>query len=406
MAALRLYYTDSTLRTFTARVLASDPQGDRVELVLDRTAFYPTSGGQPFDVGTLGGERVIEVHDREDGEIVHVVERPLPVGATVAGEVDWARRFDHMQQHTGQHLLSAAFDRLFGVRTVSFHLGAETSTIDLAREATAAEIAKSEQLTNEVIWDDRPVTVSFVDAHAAAALPLRKETARTGELRLVEIPDFDMSACGGTHVRTTGMVGLVAVTGTERFKGGTRVSFVCGGRALRSHSRLRDIVAASVKLLATAASDLPTGIERLQSEVKTASKKLQQLDEELSGHRALALRQSAEIIDGIRFVASSQSTSDASTLKRLAAAVVSEPGCVAIVTGAGTPTPVVMARSGNVAWDASTALKQAAERFGGRGGGRAEMAQGGLTAASEAIVTFARQSFAMTRSVNAQDELQ
>jgi alanyl-tRNA synthetase len=397
----RLYYTDPLLTSFDATVVSCDPHEDRFSVLLDRTAFYPTSGGQPFDAGTIGGADVLDVYEREDDhQIVHVVDRPLVVGNAVAGKIDWKRRLDHMQQHTGQHLLSAAFDRLFSVRTVSFHMGSDASTIDLARETTAEEITCAERLANTVVWEDRTVTVRFVAADSAAALPLRKESSRTGELRLVEIPEFDLSACGGTHVPATGMVGMVAVTAWERFKGGTRVSFGCGGRALRSHAELRDIVTRASRSLATSAADLPTRIDRLQSEVKTTSKAIEQLAGELAQFRAVALRQTAELVNGVRLVSLSETSGDAPHLKRLAWAIVSEPGLAAVVIGAGEPTPLVAARSADVAWDAAAFVKQAADRFGGRGGGRPEMAQGGVLAAAEAIVTFARQSLAAAGTVN------
>ena len=277
----RLYYTDSMLRSFDATVVSCDRRADRIEVVLDRTTFYPTSGGQPFDTGTLGPARVLDVVDREDGEIAHIVSEPLAIGQRVAGEVDWPRRFDHMQQHTGQHILSAAFDRVFGVRTVSFHLGSETSTIDLATEVTPTELAAAETAASRVVWDDRPVTVRFATADEALELPLRKESSRSGELRLVDVSAFDLSACGGTHVPRTGMIGVIAVSGWERFKGGTRVAFVCGGRALRSHGRLRDLMSGAARLASAAPEDLPSAIERLQAENKAASKAVHRLEEEL-----------------------------------------------------------------------------------------------------------------------------
>ena len=268
----RLYYTDPMLRTFDATVVACDARDGRFHVVLDRTAFYPTSGGQPFDTGRLGAAQIGDVVDRADGEIAHVASAPLAIGGRISGEIDWPRRVDHMQQHTGQHMLSAAFDRLFGVRTVSFHLGQDGSTIDLAREVTPAEIGDAEALASRVVWEDRDVTVRFATAEDAARLPLRKEPVRSGELRLVDVSDFDLSACGGTHVPRTGMVGVVAVSGWERFKGGSRVSFVCGRRALRNHGRLRDLAAASARLLSAAEADVPAGLERLQEELRTASK--------------------------------------------------------------------------------------------------------------------------------------
>ena len=180
----------------------------------------------------------------------------------VRGVVDWPRRFDHMQQHTGQHVLSAAFVRLFGVKTVSFHLGADVSTIDLAREVTPKEIAAAEDEANRIVWEDRPVTIRYATAEEAAALPLRKESTRTGTLRLIDVEGFDLSACGGTHVSRTGAIGLIAVTAWERFKGGHRLEFACGGRVLVRFRTLRDVTAAAVRALSVLPADVASGIER------------------------------------------------------------------------------------------------------------------------------------------------
>src|SRR5262249_44364733 len=222
----------------------------RTHVFLDRTAFYPTSGGQPFNTGTLGGLRVVDVVDEDGGRIAHVLERGgLSEGQTVTGVIDWPRRFDHMQQHTGQHVLSAAFSRLFDARTVSFHLGDEVSTIDLAKEMKPDQIEAAEVEANRVVWEDRPVAIRFASKDEAAAMPLRKESLRDGTLRLIDVEDFDLSACGGTHVARTGAIGVIAVAGSERFKGGQRLAFLCGGRALRRFGAMRDVLTASVRLL-------------------------------------------------------------------------------------------------------------------------------------------------------------
>ncbi len=192
----------------------------------------------------------------------------MEVGQAVHGEIDWARRFDHMQQHSGQHVLSAAFDKLFAVRTLSFHLGGAVSTIDLAREMSPAEIAAAETEANRVVWEDRPVTIRFADAEEAARLPLRKEPARGGTLRLIDVEDFDLSACGGTHVARTGGIGTIAVASWERFKGGQRLEFLCGGRALAGYRTLRDAMTASVRLLSVLPVELPAAIERLQADAR------------------------------------------------------------------------------------------------------------------------------------------
>ncbi len=246
----RLYYTEPYRRTFDATVVSVESVEGRSHVTLDQTAFYPTSGGQPFDTGTLGGAAVSDVIDREDGTIAHVVAGSLKAGDVVTGEIDWARRFDHMQQHTGQHVLSAAFDRLFGVRTESFHMGQLLApTIDLAREVTASEVAKAEDDANRVVWEDRPVTVRFATAEEAAAMPLRKESGRTGSLRLIDVQDYDLSACGGTHVERTGAIGVIAIGGWEKFRGGSRVEFLCGTRALQRFRLWRDALAAMQKHL-------------------------------------------------------------------------------------------------------------------------------------------------------------
>ena len=393
----RLYYRDSMLREFDAAVISctpTDPDGPApaFAVLLDRTAFYPSSGGQPFDTGSLGDARVLDVVDREDGEIVHVTDRAIEAGARVNGRVEWTRRFDHMQQHTGQHVLSAAFDRLFNVRTVSFHLGADTATIDLAREVTAREVAEAEGAANQVVWEDREVRVRFASEAEAAALPLRKESGRSGELRLVEVADFDLSACGGTHVPSAGMIGVIAVAATERFKGATRLTFVCGGRALRSHGRLRDVVTRATRMLSVLPEELGDAIERLQADLKEAGRTAKKTQEELAGFRAAGFRASAATIGGCRGVLTAQPGWDAGALKTLAAAIVSEPGYLVVLTGDGKPVPVVVARSADVTFDAGAWMKQATSTLGGRGGGRAELAQGGIEATPEQVLDFARKT--------------
>jgi len=297
-----------------------------------------------------------------------------------------------MQQHTGQHVLSAAFDHLLGVRTTSFHLGAETSTIDLAREVTPSEIAQAEAEANRIVWESRPVTVRFVTEDEASRLPLRKEPVKTGLLRLVDVTGFDLSACGGTHVPATGMIGAIAIAGWERFKGATRLGFVCGVRALKSHATLRDVVAGATRALSVSPAELAGAIERLHGDLKTAGRLTRRLQDELAGFRAADLRGRAETIGPYRGVLTAQPGWDAASLKVLAQAIVSEPGLVVVMTGDGEPTPVVVARSADVAVDAAAWMKRAAGELGGRGGGRPEMAQGGLTARADQVLEFARRT--------------
>jgi alanyl-tRNA synthetase len=392
----RLYYTDALLTTFEATVLTSTPLSGspegRNEVVLDTTAFYPTSGGQPFDAGTLGGRSVLDVVDGDDGVIRHVLDGPLDAGATVTGAIDWTRRFDHMQQHTGQHILSAAFEQTCGARTESFHLGASSCTIDLAREVTPNEIAKAETLACDVVFEDRPVRVRFVSEAEAAALPLRKDPARAGTLRLIEIEGCDLSACGGTHVPATGRVGVIAVSGWERFKGGSRIEFVCGHRAVASHRRLRDVVSGLVRQLTVAPQEIGAAIERMQAEGRTNQKALRQLRETVAAQEAEALAASAEDVGAFRRVIVSRPGWDAAALKTLASAIVAHGGRVAIVVGDDTPVPVVAARAADVAFDAGAWVKSITGALGGRGGGRPELAQGGVAADTEKVLAFAHES--------------
>ena len=372
----RLYYTDSECRGFDAIVTRSVLHEGRPAVVLDRTAFYPTSGGQPYDTGALGDTRVIDVVD-VGGEVIHVVSVPLAEGTRVHGDIDWTRRFDHMQQHTGQHVLSAAFERLTGNPTLSFHMGADVSTIDVGREVSPEAAARAEDEANRVVWEDRPVSIRFVSSDEAARLPLRKEPSREGPLRLIDVSEFDLSACGGTHVARTGAIGLIALLGWERFKGGSRVSFVCGGRALRSHRSLRDAVAGSVRALSVLPAELPDAIERLQAEAQDQRKAIKGFQDLLSAHQAERLLADATLIAGVRVVVRALEGWDAAGLKAMATALAAAGGAAAVLLTASLPAQAVVARSTDVQIDARAILRQLVDRFGGKGGGKPDLAQGG-----------------------------
>jgi alanyl-tRNA synthetase len=389
----RLYYTDPYVTEFDAQVIGIGSQDGRPVAILDRTAFYPTSGGQPFDTGVLGDAVVVDVLDREDGEILHVLDRALTPGP-VHGRIDWARRFEHMQQHTGQHILSAAFDRLLRVRTESFHLGSQSSTIDLARPVSAQEIVAAEDEANRIVWEDRPIAITFADAAEAAALPLRKESTRGGRLRLVEVTEFDISACGGTHVARTGGVGAIAVASSERFRGGSRLEFVCGVRALRAFRVLRDSIAASVRLVSALPGELPAGIERLQADAKETRRQLKDAQARLAGFEAAALAGRAEVHGGARVVIEALDGWDQGGLKTIASTIAARPGHVAVLFSTPAPSAVVIARADGSSFDSAAAMRRLIQEFGGKGGGRPDLAQGGgLQATSEALVAFARGFF-------------
>jgi alanyl-tRNA synthetase len=429
----RLYYTDPSLQAFDAEIVRVEARDGRLVVTLDRTAFYPTSGGQSFDTGTLGGFPVVDVLDAEDGTIAHVLSAEprtnpepgivnLEPGRPVRGVIDWARRIDHMQQHTGQHVLSAAFARLFDVGTVSVHLGSSASTIDLARELTPAEVAAGETEANRIVFEDRPVSIRFASAEEASRMPLRKEPARAGTLRLIDVEGFDLSACGGTHVARTGGVGLIVIASWERFKGGQRIEFLCGGRALARFRALRETVGATVRLLSVLPEDLPASVERFQTEAREQKRALAALQMELARFRADELASSAESVrlkpdtaglkgtpdtsdreavpSGARPIEQGPHArlvlraldSDVNGLKTLASAVVARPGYLVVLVSTVRPALVVVARSSDVTTAAQRVIASLTSAFGGRGGGKPEFAQGGgLDAPAEAILDAARR---------------
>jgi len=308
----------------------------------------------------------------------------------VQGVIDWERRFDHMQQHTGQHVLSAAFEKLYRVRTVSFHLGSTSSTIDLARAVTTGEIEAAEADANRIVWEDRPVTIRYADSREAASLPLRKEPAREGTLRLIDVQEYDLSACGGTHVARTGAIGLIAVASSERFKGGQRLEFVCGGRALRRFHALRDSAAASVRLLSVLPAEIPSAIERLQSEAREHKRELSAAQAELARFRADELARTADATPAGKLLLRAID-GDAAGLKSLAMAITEKNGYRVVLVSRTRPLLVVVARSADVPIAAQRVVAELTARFGGRGGGKQELAQaGGLDAEADVVLDAAR----------------
>ena len=383
----RLYYTEGRRQTFDATVVNVESVDGRIHVTLDQTAFYPSSGGQPFDTGTLGGAAVVDVIDRDDGTIAHVMNGALQPGEVVSGEIDWDRRFDHMQQHTGQHVLSAAFDRLVGVRTESFHMGQQSATIDLAREVTAAEIAAAEDDANRVVWENRPVAVRFATAEEAAAMGMRKESVRTGTLRLIDVQDYDLSACGGTHVERTGAIGVIAIGGWEKLRGGSRIEFLCGNRVVQRFRLWRDALSAMQKHLSVAPIEMAASIERLHEDAKALQRTLRGFQEKLAAHEATALLAKGHaIVEAI-------GGWDAQGIKSIAVAAASaNPQAVVVLFTTSTPAQVVIARGADAKVDAGAILKQLAANFGGKGGGKPDLAQGGGLNASGAELIHAARS--------------
>ena len=288
----RLYYTDCYLREFEAHVIAVEPSANGFRAFLDKTAFYPESGGQPSDRGMLGGSKVLDVVDEGD-TVVHLLDS-RPDSDAVKGAIDWARRFDHMQQHTGQHVLSAAFERAGQYKTVSFHLGAESSSIDLDSDRLGErQLEEAEALANQIVFEDREVRILFRSAEEANQMELRKPTEREGDIRLIRIGDFDLSACGGTHVSRTGAIGIIAVRKFERMKGLTRVEFLCGGRALRAARSDFKVLSESARLFSGAPNNLPALIEKQAEELKNSTRTRIKQAELLAEYKALELLREA-----------------------------------------------------------------------------------------------------------------
>jgi len=372
------------------------------QLALDRTAFYPTSGGQPFDKGRLGSSSsdgtalnipVEQVEEDEQGEVWHFVHKPLAAGTIVEGQIDWERRFDHMQQHTGQHLLSAVFWRELQAPTISFHLGENTSTIDLASELlTNQSLERVERIVNEIIGEDRQVTTRDTPRSEAEAMlaagQLRKLPDRQGSIRVIDIADYDKNACGGTHVRSTGQIGGLQLRTVERVSRGVRVEFVCGLRAVRSAREDFTILRETSALLSTRATELAPTVARLLTEGKTNAKQSQKLREELAVFQGTKLAMEEPIQNGLRLVVRAFRDRDRDYVKMLASqAAKAAPLTVAIFSANDAdPAHVFVARSSDLGFNCGQILREALARVGLRGGGSADQAQGEVPAQQEAAL--------------------
>jgi alanyl-tRNA synthetase len=377
----RLYYADSHLIEFDARVLdISERVSGWIGVTLDCTAFYPTGGGQPSDTGTLNGARVVECIDEGD-TILHIVQGATPViGEQLRGRVDWPRRLDHLQQHTGQHILSQAFITLFNAPTRSFRMMDQVCEIDIElTEASSERIERAVELANNVIWEDRAVTVRQVSAEEAAELPLRKESGRDGELRLIEIEGFDLTPCGGTHAYRTGEVGIIAVRSWERAKGLTRIVFVAGHRVLEDYRRANKSALEVAALLSAGREDTPSLVHRLIDENKDLQRRVRALEEVAAHVEADALLATTRKLEsGMRLITRTFTGRDVESLKQLAHALTGNARVVALLGSHDKETArLVFARSADETADMNALMKNACLLLEGRGGGKPELAQGG-----------------------------
>ena len=383
----RLYYPDSFLYDFEAEVHEVQ-ENPRPALILDRTAFYPTSGGQIFDTGVISTEnenlKVTEVAETEDGRIVHYLETPpksLQPGAKIRGQIDATRRRDHMQQHTGQHVLSAAFVRLFNIPTVSFHMGDDYCSIDIDTPTLSKDqIEAAERLANEIILENRAVDIRFVTREEAGNLGLRKlPPAERDELRLIDIREFDLSACGGTHVNQTGQIGCVLLRKTEKVRQGWRVEFVAGQRAVATARRDFTTLTEAAALFSAHIYDVPQQAGKSLDEIRSLRKQFEQSQEELAEAQAAALLAETPESGGRKLVVRTFADRDVNSIKLLAQKLTRRASNVVALVATTSPQPsLVFAQSPGQPHDMGALMKQTLSKLNGRGGGSKDMAQGGV----------------------------
>ena len=379
METEKLYYQDPYQTTFTARVLTCEPSKGGCLVTLDRTAFYPEGGGQPADHGVLGGVTVTDVHEK-DGVIFHTCSGPVEIGAAVEGSIDWTRRFDHMQQHSGEHILSGLLCSLYDCSNVGFHLGADTVTIDYDRELTWEQVLEAERQANEAIWRDTPAEITFPAPDALAQLDYRSKKELTGQVRIVSFPGADCCACCGTHVRRAGEVGLIKVLSCQKFREGIRLEILCGQRAYRYLSRIYEQDHAVARLLSVKPQDAFAAVERQNAELTAAKLRMTELEDRLFALRAQSLAGCGDVLlleppmrpDGARKLAD--------TAARAAG------GLAAVFAGERDSYVYALVHAGGA--DLSPLVKRLNSALSGRGGGRNGFAQGSVQADRSAILDF------------------
>lgn len=378
----RLYYADSYLRRFEAWVTETASWHHQSAVVLSHSAFYPTGGGQPHDTGRLQGVPVLDVVEREaDKAVVHILAEALPdqvPNSLVVGELDWSRRFDHMQQHTGQHILSQSAERLLDAATVGFHLGEQVSTVDLDCVSLDTEqLDRLEEETNRLVFENRSVVARFVDREELVHLPLRKPPKVDGPIRMVEIEGFDWSPCGGTHVRATGEVGLIKILRTERRGSETRLEFVCGHRALTDYRIKNRLLLGLAGHLSVGYWELGEAVRRLEEEARTQRKAAQTAQDQLLGLEAQLLVLQAQPWGACSLVSRVFQDRKVEDVRHLARRMAEQHNCVALLGLAGEKGHLIFAAPPGSGYDLRPILRQACVAIGGGGGGHPHLAQGG-----------------------------
>jgi len=378
----RLYYDNAYLTEFDAEVLACKPNGEYFDVLLNRSAFYPTSGGQPFDTGVLANARVVDVNVT-DGEVWHTVTEAIRTGETVHGRIDWARRFDHMQQHAGDHMIEGALHRLMGGVTIGLHVSDEISTIDVAMpegatRISAEEIRRIELDVNDHIQRNVPIRCWFPSDEELDTLPLRKKPTVSEHVRIVAIGDDEMVACGGTHPSSAGQIGLVKIVSVSPARGKMRVAFLAGQRALMDYFRCHDAAHAAAEMISSGVENLPAGVSAMQEKLRTAEFELVQFKKEQLLSQSQRFIEEAEILSDGTKLAVGLVQADAMLLRELVSKLIEYPGVIALMGAAnGEQAIYVFGRSADVDVNMGTLLRDCARPLGGKGGGRPDFAQGG-----------------------------
>lgn len=389
----RLYYDDSHTTAFTARIVERTIWNGQPAVVLDETYFYPTGGGQPSDTGTLNNAHVIDVATRpEDLAVVHVLDSEID-GDTVEAQIDWGKRFDHMQQHTGQHILTQAFVQTANLPTVGFHLSADSVTIDLDAAAVSAEqLNTAENLANQVIFQNLPVTTRLVSPDEMDGVRIRRIPGHiaTDGLRVVSVGDFDHTACGGTHVRATGEIGMIKVIRADKKGDKMRIEFRCGGRALADYRLRNDTTQRLTSLLNVGVPELDQSVVRLQAEIREAQRQRKAAVQQLLKTHAAELLDAAAVQNGVKTIRLVSDVYDLNDLRGMAKQLTAEPGVLALLGLPGEKAQIILTCSADLTYNLNPALQAALAVLGNaRGGGPANFVQGGGVPASAAQVEAA-----------------
>ncbi len=383
MMTERLYYDASYMDEFIAYVTAVREKDGKYEVTLNRSAFYPTSGGQPYDTGVIGEANVLDVYVDGEGEVWHVIDRPLCEGDEVFCKIDWARRFDHMQQHAGEHMLAGAVYRHFGGNTIGLHLGAEMSTIDVtmpdgSTHLTKEQIELLEQDVNEQIHQDVPIKCWFPDEEELNSLPLRKPPTVKEHVRIVAIGNKEMVACGGTHPSSAGQIGMVKIVDARPAKGKMRLGFICGMRAFRDYQKRMIVSDKAAEMFSTKVENLPDAIAKMQENIVSLQKELGAMRREQAMRELKGLMENAKVIDGAKVAAGTLPALTPDALRELASGLIGQGGVIALLASpkesGGYLT--LFARSEDISCDVGKLLREASAACGGKGGGKPDFAQG------------------------------